>query len=210
MGTGGIVGDAGRVWHADSSETAHLWSWSELGWSGSEWGCSDGSGSMFHCFLAGARGPEWGRVGCLVDVDGDVAVEWGSLRCGMGGWGMSWGGQGGVRELLGLLWGWWSSFIKCTTCSDEHARMTLCNSVSWAVNSIVALFTTWLMFSKVQVAVWALDIAQVLVSGVGVAGVIPIVGCDVAVAVGGSGHEMRGCWLTRQCVPLFSRGWAQF
>ena len=93
--TGGeqeVFTGAGRVWHADGGEMAHLWSWSELGWSGGEWG----SGSVFHRFSAGAHGPEWGRVGCLVIVNGDMAVEWGSSRCGTGGWGMSWVGQGGV------------------------------------------------------------------------------------------------------------------
>jgi hypothetical protein len=53
------------------------------------------------------------------------------------------------------------------------------------------------MLSKVLVAVWVLDTALLVVSQVVAAGVAAIVGGDMAVAVGVSGHERRGwglCW----------------
>ena len=90
-------------------------------------------------------------AGSVSVVDGDMAVAFSGSRCGMGFNGASWGEQGGVGQLLAHHLGFWgrqSCSIECTTCSDEHAHTTLCNGVSWAVNSICALFMAWLIFSK--------------------------------------------------------------
>ena len=142
-------------------------------------------------------------AGITAVVGSDVAVAMGGFEGENGGWWMSWEQRGGVGQLLARRSGFWgrqSRSVECMTCSDEHARTTSRNSVSWAVNSVGASFTAWLMFSKERVAVWALDITQVLVLGVGVAGVVPVVDCDVVVAVGGSGCETRGCRVCRGAV----------
>jgi hypothetical protein len=51
-------------------------------------------------------------AGNVAVVDGDVAVALGVSGYSTGVWGTSWGGQGGVRELLGLRWGWWSGSVE--------------------------------------------------------------------------------------------------
>jgi hypothetical protein len=82
--------------------------------------------------------------------------------------------------------------IGCMTCSDEHVHTTLCNAVSRAVDHRRTLFTASLSVSRVLVSVWVLDIAQIVVSWFSAARVVAIVGCDVAVAEGGSERETRG------------------
>ena len=67
----------------------------------------------------------------------------GSL-CIAGVKGASRGGQGGVAGCTGRCWGswgWQSCSVECATRSDEHARTTSRNSVSWAVNRLCTLFT---------------------------------------------------------------------
>jgi hypothetical protein len=93
---------------------------------GGEQGCSDGSGSMSHRFSAAAHGLEKGGVGDLVVVDrcinSDLVVRLGDSG-GTGDRGMGCRELRGIRELLGLRWGWWSGSFEWMMCSDERVCM---------------------------------------------------------------------------------------
>jgi hypothetical protein len=97
--------------------------------------------------------------------------------------------------------------VECTTCSSEHVHTTLCSSVFWAIDGLCMLFTARLSIPKVLVVVWVPDITLVIVSEVVVAGVVAIVGSDIAVAMGCSRCEVgvhggsRGAvaWFGREC-----------
>jgi hypothetical protein len=86
-------------------------------------GCPSGSGCVLCHFSAAARGLEGVTVGdSVVDdrhVNGDLAVRLGDSG-GTGDRGTGCGELRGIRELLGLRWGWWSGSFKWTTCSDKH------------------------------------------------------------------------------------------
>jgi hypothetical protein len=57
------VGDAGGVYHTDVGETACFGGfWGKLGGWDKARGCSEGSSSLFRCFSAAVRGPEWARA----------------------------------------------------------------------------------------------------------------------------------------------------
>ena len=75
--------------------------WGELGRIGSEQGCSDESGSVCHCSQGVARGPEWGKAGGLVVIDGhdddDVTVMLGEMGVRGTGWGERRGLGGGTH-----------------------------------------------------------------------------------------------------------------
>jgi hypothetical protein len=83
--------------------------------------------------------------------------------------------------------------------SDKHVFSSSCNSVVWAADRRSTSFTGCLAVSEVVEAVWVLDVAQVVVSGVVVAGVVAVVGGDVAVERSGSVCSTRG-WGLSWCV----------
>jgi hypothetical protein len=122
-------------------------SWAELGWMGSERGCSE-SGSVFRCSRDVVRGPEWGGAGgtAIIDghVDGDVAMVWRGSRWGTGVWGSGRGELGGLGRVLDRRWrwgGWLSGFVNCATRSDERVCTSSRSSVFWAIDSLDVLFT---------------------------------------------------------------------
>jgi hypothetical protein len=134
-------------------------------------------------------------AGVAAVIGGDVAFARAGSGCERRDWGSSWGWQGGVRGVLDQRWGWWgwqSGSVKYTTCFDEHVCSSLRNSIVWAVDCLNTSFTASLTASRVPVSVWVLDVTQIVVLGVSAAGVAAIVGCDIAMAVGGSECEMRG------------------
>jgi hypothetical protein len=66
------------------------------------------------------------------------------------------------------------------------------SSVCWAVDSHRGLLGVWVAGSEVVAVVWVLDPALAVVSGELVAGAAAVVDCDMAVAIGSSGCEMKG------------------
>ena len=54
--------------------------------------------------------------------------------------------------------------------------------------------------SEVSLAVWVLDVAQVVIPWVVATVFVAIIGCDLEVAVGGSGHETRACRVSKGAV----------
>ena len=54
--------------------------------------------------------------------------------------------------------------------------------------------------SEVSLVVWVLDVAQVVVPRVVATVFVAVIGCDVEAAVGGSGHETRGCRVCKGAV----------
>ena len=142
-------------------------------------------------------------AGSAAVVDGDMAVAFGGSGCGTGFNGASWGEQGGVGQSIARRLGFWgrqSRSVECPTRSDEHARTTSCNGISWAVNSVGASFTACWGVPAVVVVVRVLDAAVVVVFGPVAAGFAAIVGCDAAAATGGSGRKWRGWGLSRSAV----------
>jgi hypothetical protein len=79
------------------------------------------------------------------------------------------------------------------TRSDERVCTTSYNAVCRAVGCRRTSFRARESIPDVVAVVCALAVAPVVVSEVVAAGVATIVGSDVAVAVGGSGRETRGC-----------------
>jgi hypothetical protein len=134
-------------------------------------------------------------------VERDVAVDGVGSGCSAGDRGTGWGSVGGVGDGTSRRLrcrDWQSSFVECTTRSDERARTTLCNAVFGVVDRRRTSFTACLSISEVLVSVWVLAVALVVVSRGFVAGVATVAGCDVAVAVGGSKCRTGG----------WRRGWS--
>jgi hypothetical protein len=80
------VGDTGGVYHTDVGETARFGGfWGKLGGWDRARGCSEGSSSLFRCFRAVVRGPEWARAEDWANVDkrvvNDAAVALGIPAC---------------------------------------------------------------------------------------------------------------------------------
>jgi hypothetical protein len=99
LGAGGVVADMRGTGGGGTTRFGGIWG--KLGGWDKAWGCSDESSVVFRCFEVAARGPEWGRAGGSVVIDGrvlgDVAValgvSWVSTKVGEA----SWGEQGGVE-----------------------------------------------------------------------------------------------------------------
>jgi hypothetical protein len=80
-------------------------------------------------------------------------------------------------------------------CSGEHTHTSLHNGVPWAVDWFCVSSMAWGWNSEVATVIWVLDVTQVIVLVVVVAGNIAIVDSDVAVELWGSGQERGGCRL---------------
>jgi hypothetical protein len=150
---------------------------------------------VYRRFIGVGSRPERGRSGGAGVVVYDVAVGRRGSGGGTGFRGASRGELGGTRGLLGLrlaFWGEESRFVECTTRSDERVRTTSYIAVCRAVDRRRTSFTASVLITEVAVVVWASDMAVVVVSGVGLAGVAAVIGGDVAFARAGSGCERRG------------------
>jgi hypothetical protein len=163
-GEGGVIGDTGRVYHAvDVKTTRFRGFWGKQGGWDVFRGGSESSSSSFRCSRAVVRGLEWGRAGNSagidVRVDVDVAVVSSGSRCGTGDGEASWGGVGGGMSRHWCSWDGQSSFIECTTRSDERIRTTSHNAVFRAVDWRRTSFGAWWVFSDVVAVIWVLDSA---------------------------------------------------
>jgi hypothetical protein len=97
-------------------------------------------------------------------------------------------------------WGLQGSSVEQTTRFDERSCSSSRESVSSAVDSPCTSVTTSLTVSGVSAAIWILDDALVVVFRVVAVVFVAVVGGDVAVAMGGSGCETRGCGGCRGAV----------
>jgi hypothetical protein len=70
--------------------------------------------------------------------------------------------------------------------------MTLCNGMSRVAHHHCGLSSVWVAVSMIVMGACVLDLALAVISGELVAGAATIVDCDVAVAIGSSGCEMKG------------------
>jgi hypothetical protein len=91
--------------------------------------------------------------------------------------------------------------------SDERVHTTSCNAIFGVVDRWRTSFSAGILISEVPVSVWASNTAVVVILGLSAAAEAAVVGCDVAVTMGGSGCKTGGCglrwgamgWPGREC-----------